>query len=506
MDWGHGYFTQTGYSYGYYHETMPARLRWAALVQGHDAKASHFRYLDAGCGQGVNLVLAALSHPESEFVGIDFMPRHIAHGRQLAERMGLTNVTFIEGDFTELADDHAFLGEFDYVICHGIATWISEVIRADLVRFVGGVLKPGGLFYNSYNTMPGWLPTVPLQHLVLLEQERGGPEKGFEAARAKITSLVASAPALAKNQPGIKGRLDALDGQDPAYLFQEYNNLHWRPLFVSEMIDMMAAAKLDYLGTATLAEVHSAAVPTDLRAMVEQESSIKIREQLRDLSINQGFRRDLYVKGQLGFFSTKQDRVIREQRFAANPFAARMAEGEPYKLRAGGVELHGSPAFYNQLLDRMAHAPTGCTIGELIESLGDASLKAAVVETMCMLVHGGWALPQLAAPDLDRTRALRGLASAIAEGAPYRYLPLPRSGCALQLPETDWLILDLMLEGVSRDELPNGLVGSLQRINRVLLKNGEAIQSAQDLAEVARSTVDDFFAKRWPFLQEQGVG
>ena len=88
MDWKHGYFAESGYTYGYYPETMPMRLRWAALIQGHTAPPSKFRYLDAGCGQGLNLILAAAAHPDSEFVGIDFLPEHIAHGKALAETCG----------------------------------------------------------------------------------------------------------------------------------------------------------------------------------------------------------------------------------------------------------------------------------------------------------------------------------------------------------------------------------------------------------------------------------
>ena len=103
MDWKRGYFAEAGYTYGYYEETMPSRLYLAALLQGYLAPRESFRYLDAGCGQGFNLIVAAINHPDSEFVGIDFMPEHIAHGRALAARLKLNNISFIEADFTELA-------------------------------------------------------------------------------------------------------------------------------------------------------------------------------------------------------------------------------------------------------------------------------------------------------------------------------------------------------------------------------------------------------------------
>lgn len=503
MDWGHGYFTQAGYSFGYYPETMPTRLHWAALLQGHSARSSHFRYLDAGCGQGLNLILAAIAHPESEFVGIDFMPRHIAHCRQLAARIGLTNVTFIEGDFAALADDHAALGGFDYAVCHGIATWVAPEVRGALARLIGRVLVPGGVFYNSYNTYPGWLATAPLQHLVLLEQERHRPAEALAAAQRTIKTVIESAPALAAAVPGLKSRLDAMEGQDVAYLLQEYNNDHWQPLFVSQMIELLEREKLDYLGSATLAEAFPAPIPTALRPVIEQEQSVKVREQLRDYSINQGFRRDLYVKGHLPHFGAAQDRLIRGQRFIANPLTARPEGGEPYKLKAGGVELNGQPAFYNQLLDHMAQSPDGCTIAELIDSVPDQAHRNAVVETVSMMLHGGWALPQLAGTAPGTLSVVRELVAAVCDGAPYRYLPLPRTGSAVALTDIDWLILGNAMSDTPTERLADGLLHSLQALNRVLKKNGEDVTSPEALHELARVTVDDFLAKRWPFLRAQ---
>lgn len=146
MDWKHGYYADSGYTYGYYPETSPLRLAWAALVQGHQMPTRGFRYLDAGCGQGLSLILMAAAHPDSEFVGIDFLPEHVAHAASLARRCGLANVRFIEGDFTELAPDAAALGPFDYVVCHGITTWVSPEVKRALFSLVGRALKPGGLF------------------------------------------------------------------------------------------------------------------------------------------------------------------------------------------------------------------------------------------------------------------------------------------------------------------------------------------------------------------------
>ena len=150
-DWKHGYYADNGYTYGYYSETAPTILSWAALLQGHQMPASNFRYLDAGCGQGLNLILAAAAHPDSEFIGIDFLPEHIAHATELAAACGLSNVQFYEADFIELAKEPLSFGQFDFAVCHGITTWVSTAVKQALFSFIGKALRPSGLFYNGYN-------------------------------------------------------------------------------------------------------------------------------------------------------------------------------------------------------------------------------------------------------------------------------------------------------------------------------------------------------------------
>ena len=138
-DWKHGYFADNGYTFGYYREMAPCYLAWAALLQGVIVPTRNFRYIDLGCGQGLGLILQAACHPESEFVGVDFMPAHVAHARRLAQAAGITNVRFIEGDFTALENDASALadaagapleGQTDYVVAHGIASWVSPTVRA----------------------------------------------------------------------------------------------------------------------------------------------------------------------------------------------------------------------------------------------------------------------------------------------------------------------------------------------------------------------------------------
>ncbi len=56
------------------------------------------RVLDVGAGVGKFCITAALAHPAATFVGVERRPALVELGRDLARRLGATNVEFVHGD------------------------------------------------------------------------------------------------------------------------------------------------------------------------------------------------------------------------------------------------------------------------------------------------------------------------------------------------------------------------------------------------------------------------
>ena len=530
--WKHGYYADSGYTYGYYPETLPLRLHWAALLQGHQVPRSGFRYLDAGCGQGLNLILAAAAHPDSSFVGIDFLPEHVAHATWLAERCGLRNVQFIEGDFVELArapQSHPLLAEpFDFAVCHGITTWIAPPVKSALFALIGQVLKPGGLFYNSYNTYPGWLAAAPFQHLVLLEQRSQTGALALRAAQDHMAHIKENAGGLFKLLPALEQRLESMKNLDPAYLVQEYNNQHWAPVFVTQMMDDLGRVKLGYLGSATLPEAFDAVLPQAVREHLAKQPTQLVREQLRDYALNQSFRRDLYVKGQSRPWPLAHQALLRECRFVANPLVARPEPEQPFKIMGGSVELNGEAGFYNALLNQIEARPEGASVQDLINAQTEDKYRASVVQAMSMMMHGGWVLPMqpsqpvlkakagdkasdkaAARAALDELRAVgvrvnSALAAAAAEGAPYRYVSAPRAGQALNWSETDHLLLHAHFQGLAPGQWPQALMAGLKALNRSLAQDGKPVTDEVEKQALVQRTVEQFSLVRLPLLRQLG--
>jgi SAM-dependent methyltransferase len=436
MDWKHGYFADNGYTFGYYREMAPCYLAWAALLQGVVAPTRNFRYVDLGCGQGLGLILQAACHPDSEFVGVDFMPSHIAHARRLAQAGGISNVRFIEGDFTALQNDPSTLvdatgapldGQADYVVAHGIASWVSPSVRASLSALAGRLLKPGGLHYTSYNTEPGWLAAKPFQHLVMLRQGQG--RTGAQALRSGMDTFAALDAAKSKiyaTFTTLKPRLDVAASQDIAYLTQEYNNRYWEPLRVSDMMAAASAAKLDWVGSATLPEQFGNLLPAEIAKIIDSESDPVLRETVRDLAVVQSFRRDMYVKGSNVAWPSERLRRVSDTRVVASHLLP-LPQGNDGKMEImttlGKVRVNRAAC--QAILDRAGEQ--GATLAELQQGPGRTEPLGSMVQKVTLLIHAGLLYLQHAT-DASARELNRALAQGICDGAPYKFLAAPRLG------------------------------------------------------------------------------
>lgn len=504
MNWKHGYYADGGYTFGYYAETMPLWLQWSSLIQGHQTKSSKFRYLDAGCGQGLNLIIAAAAHPDSEFVGIDFMPEHVAHARMLAEQCGLKNVSIYEADFVELAKEPEVFGTFDYAVCHGISTWISPTVKSALFQFIGQSLNPAGVFYNSYNTYPGWLGATPFQHLVLMLQESRDGKSALHNATEIMQALQADPAPLHKTLPGLTARLQSLKGLDPDYLVQEYNNQYWQPVFVSQMISDLANAKLSYLGTATLSEAFSQNLPPNVQQLLKEQNDGRIVEQLRDYAINQSFRRDLYVKGRQRPWGVQERHLLGETKFLANPSVKLPNPDQPFQFACGSLTLNGDAKAYTELIDLVAGYNNGVSLHQLQEKLADSQIRGNLPMMLSMLLRGGWINLFQESNSNSGHAVNRAMAKAASEGAPYRFMSVPRLGGASGASDLDWLMYELTDQKVDPKNWPDALLISLNKLGRHLMKDGQPMTDPKEIKKLLKEYIDNF-SKRLDFLKVSGA-
>jgi ubiquinone/menaquinone biosynthesis C-methylase UbiE len=325
----HGYVTDVTYLRDFKPMQAPAWLDHVALVGGVEPpdRGDGFAWCDLGCGQGVSAVVLAATHPSGRFFGIDAIPAHIDHARQLAAEAGIENATFETADFAAAAERE--YPPFDYIVAHGVYSWVDEASQAALRRFFNRHLKPGGLVYISYDAMPGWARDLPFQYLLraLADTFEGDSGRRAAAAAELIASLARHGMAgLASSRT--LAELNKQPAEYPAaYLAHEFLHRGWRPLYVTEMRAAMRTIGLSPVGSATLIENDDAlALAEPARAALARIADADLRELVRDFFLDQRLRCDVFARG-----NRRLDAVERRARLLGRSFAlARPAAAIPY--------------------------------------------------------------------------------------------------------------------------------------------------------------------------------
>src|SRR5262249_36857718 len=333
-----GYVADVPYVRAFIHELAPSWLDHVAVVSGlmPPARDGGFAWCDLGCGQGGTAAMLGAMYPGGQFHAIDAMPEHVEHGRRFAAEAGAANVGFHAMDFAAAVD--LPLPKFDYIVSHGVYSWVGRQIRADMRAFIDRHLARGGLVYISYNAMPGRAADLPFQRLVRAVGETcAGDSTERVAAALKIVDsfLALKAPALVAS-PMLALLKQQKDRFAATYLAHEYMGRHWDPLFVTEARSDMATIGLTPVGSATLAENHDSFVlGSAAREALAAIGDDDVRELARDFLIDQFFRRDVFVRE-----AERLDESEQRKRLLAGAFALTRPAGQvEYTLRTAAGRL-----------------------------------------------------------------------------------------------------------------------------------------------------------------------
>jgi SAM-dependent methyltransferase len=386
-DWTCGYVADVNYSFGYYTELNPLRARMVLLNAGLAPPRSGVA-CELGFGQGVSANIHAAAS-DTLWWGTDFNPSHAAGAQQLAAASGAPAQLFDAAfaDFCQRPD----LPDFDSIGVHGVWSWISDDNRAVIVDFLRRKLKPGGLAYVSYNSLPGHAPMVPLRHLLMRHSEvMGAPGLGLvpriDAALEFAKGLLAQGPAFAAALPVLAARLERIVGEDRHYLAHEYFNRDWRPMHFDEMAALLAGAKLSFAGSAHyLDHIPLLNLTEAQHGFLNEIPDPAFRETVHDLIVNQQFRRDYFVKGPLRLSSLDRFETAMAERFVLT------TKRDKVVLTAAGSagEKTLRDDIYVPILDALADGQPK-SFGELLETFGQgAGGFVQIFEALMVLIGKG---------------------------------------------------------------------------------------------------------------------
>ncbi|HEV8379087.1 MAG TPA: class I SAM-dependent methyltransferase [Tepidisphaeraceae bacterium] len=276
------------------HHAHPDVMATSAFLLGLDPPpVPTSRMLELGCSTGGNLITIALSFPEATFVGIDLSPRQIAEGRAIVEKLGLNNVSLHAKSILDIEQD---FGRFDYIICHGVYSWVPEEVRKKILSICSHNLSPAGLAYISYNTYPGWHVRGMMREMLNYHvRNTADPRQRIVEGRAFIDLLAKTV----RDPDGPYGKLlareaDIVRASPDWYLYHEHFEQDNRPLYFHEFARQCAAAQLDFVAEVRLGNHAPPLLSAAIReALSELPSDLVEREQYLDFLQNRTFRRSI---------------------------------------------------------------------------------------------------------------------------------------------------------------------------------------------------------------------
>jgi SAM-dependent methyltransferase len=294
------YFCDADYIDYYSADLNPWRLDWLCSLNGGPRPdwSAGFDYCELGCGTGLSLILNAAANPESRFVGVDINPDHIRKGNRIIQNGKLTNAVLLEENFTGLLDRD--LPAFDFIALHGVYSWISPAMRAKVREFIDHRLKPGGILYLSYNTMPGWAQQIPIRDIMHahVNGAQGPTMDKVAKGLSYLKMLKGSRVPFFASSPQARQLVDHLLEADPRYVAHEFFTGNCEPFHFRAVAEEMGALGLEYMGRAPfhLNDGHFC-LPDDLGEFFQGLPDRLAFETHKDFILNIAFRRDVYRRG-----------------------------------------------------------------------------------------------------------------------------------------------------------------------------------------------------------------
>jgi len=251
---------------------------------------SSCRVLELGCASGGNLIPMAYQLPGSEFLGTDLSAKQVHEGTRLIEKLGLSNISLEHKDILDLGDE---IGNFDYIIAHGVYSWVPAAVKDKILALCRGHLSPNGIAYISYNTYPGWHMREMIRNMMRYHvQQIDDAQMQVSQARALLDFLSTSVP-TEDNPYGlyIKHELESIGNKDDYYIAHEHLDVVNTPVYFHQFAEHAMRHGLQYLAESEFSTMLANNLsPEVISTLGKIKGDIVQKEQYMDFVRNRYFR------------------------------------------------------------------------------------------------------------------------------------------------------------------------------------------------------------------------
>lgn len=433
MNTGGDYVTDVPYINAFHREMTPVWLSTTAIATGHAPPdiTRPYTWCELGCGGGAALVLTAAANPLGRFIGIDFNAAHIQRARDLAAAANIKNVQFVAADFAEAAVwPPGRIPQQDFIVLHGVYSWISPDLRTAIQGFINRFLAPGGLVYLHYMTHPGMSSFAAGQHLLQRYASTlpGASDRKVHDALELLRQLNAADAGYFVAHPEERRRLHNARRESPFYLAHEFLTANWTPLHVADVIQALAELGCTYVGSASIDEnIDAVSLPARIPALFPRNIDVTVAETIRDIARNQTMRRDIYQRDVCRLSPAEHLEQLARIILLALPQAP-TGGGLRFETRIGPVD--GAAEIFSPLLAALAQGALAFVAALKLPIF--AAQPHVLNQAFQMLIWAGYAHPRRP----DRTQSAPAPAVILSDPAgATRYVAMPSMGTALPSSE-----------------------------------------------------------------------
>ncbi len=364
-------------------QTHPNRLATLATLFGmQPAPPSRCRVLELGCTDGGNLLPMALTLPDSQFVGIDLAGSAVARAKSIAAQLGLRNIELRAGDVREV---DAGWGQFDYIITHGLYSWVPEPVRRHILEVSQQNLAPQGVAYISSNAPPGGHNRKMLREMLLYHlRQVADPGERIRRSHQLIAFLARAAPRKVDEYRALLAvEFDQILGRDPGVLFHDELAEVYEPFFFHEFMAEAGRHGLQFLSEANYSDMQDTALDDDAGQTLQAFTGPDriAHEQYRDFLKCRKFRQTLLCHREVAL-STDVTAERVQSFYVASPAKAvnsEAADAEPAREYQGpfGSALQTAHPLANRLMTWLIEAwPRSIAFSELLRRAGAENVGA----------------------------------------------------------------------------------------------------------------------------------
>lgn len=329
------YYDEVPYKSASHPHSQPPHVSTLARLFGlNSPDFKKARVLEIGCAGGGNLLPLALAYPEARFLGLDISQKQILEANQQKALLKLDNAEFNQMDLMAF-DVKAHQGKFDYIIAHGVFSWVPDEVREKLLAVCGECLSPDGLAVISFNTLPGWNAVRSLRDMMLYHTSAFSSHADKVAQARFVVDFVGEL--VPQNNVAHRAVFDELrpflKGVNDAYIQHEYLENSNTQFHFHEFMTAARKCGLDYVADADLGSMYySILAPEIVNLLKELKANVVdavSHEQYVDFITNRRFRTAILCKG-----GRKINRDLRDE--AIMDFSLAMAEGVSVDNPGGG--------------------------------------------------------------------------------------------------------------------------------------------------------------------------